>query len=124
MAHTRAKALSKVDGPNRTTSSPLRKPWAHLYKKASWKRLRARHLRDHPLCVACLQDGHVTLATVVDHKIPHKGNLGLFHNPTNLQSLCETHHNGDKQREENRGYSTAIGFDGFPIDPRADRRLK
>lgn len=66
----------------------------------------------------CLEDGYVIPATSVDHKIPHKGNMTLFRDPRNLQSLCYVHHNGDKQRQEVRGYSSAVGLDGWPIDPR------
>src|SRR5262249_40604218 len=35
-----------------------------------------------------------------------------------LQSLCKLHHESAKKREEARGYSTAIGADGWPVDPR------
>src|SRR5262245_58464266 len=35
-----------------------------------------------------------------------------------LQSLCKLRHESAKKREEARGYSTAIGADGWPVDPR------
>jgi hypothetical protein len=35
-----------------------------------------------------------------------------------LQSLCKLHHESAKKRDENRGDSTQIGADGWPVDPR------
>jgi len=67
-----------------------------------WQQARAGYLRSHPLCVMCQADGVVTAATVVDHKIPHRGDQALFWDRGNWQSLCATHHSRDKQREEQR----------------------
>lgn len=53
-----------------------------------------------------------------DHIVSHKGNRSLFWDEANVQTLCKPCHNGAKQSEERRGYSTTIGADGFPIDPR------
>lgn len=60
----------------------------------------------------------MTLAQVVDHKKAHRGNMTLFRDPSNLQSLCATHHSGSKQKEDIHGYNTAVGLDGWPLDPR------
>ncbi len=68
-----------------------------------WQKARIGHLRHHPLCVMCEAEGRVELATVVDHKIPHRGDQELFWNRSNWQSLCATHHSSDKQREEGSG---------------------
>jgi hypothetical protein len=35
-----------------------------------------------------------------------------------LQSLCKLHHESAKKRKEARGYSTRVGADGWPVDPR------
>jgi hypothetical protein len=35
-----------------------------------------------------------------------------------LQSLCAHCHSSRKQSIERRGYDTAVGIDGWPIDPR------
>ena len=64
----------------------------------------------------CQREGRVTAATVVDHKIPHKGDQRLFWDPANWQSLCKPHHDRDKQREE-RGRFQAVGADGWPETP-------
>lgn len=48
----------------------------------------------------CLADGRTTAASVVDHKIPHKGDDALFWDETNHQSLCKPCHDGRKARIE------------------------
>ena len=80
-----------------------RHPWRNWYKLVAWKRIRGQRLAADPLCVMCLAEGKTTAATVVDHVMPHKGKRELFFSYANTQSLCETHHNRDKQRMEARG---------------------
>lgn len=65
-----------------------------------WQRERERFLRDNPLCVFCQQNGHVVAATVVDHKVPHRGNMVLFWDRNNWQGLCIPCHSSEKQRQE------------------------
>lgn len=67
-----------------------------------WQRAREQFLRENPLCVVCTAQGIVTVATVVDHITPHRGDQSLFWRRSNWQSLCSTHHSRDKQREEAR----------------------
>lgn len=81
-----------------------------------WQKAREGHLRSNPLCVMCQEQGRVTVATVVDHKVPHRGDQKLFWCRSNWQSLCSTHHSRDKQREELGTQSPAIGVDGWPIE--------
>jgi 5-methylcytosine-specific restriction endonuclease McrA len=83
-----------------------------------WSKARTRYLAAHPLCVRCEARGHVAQANVVDHIVPHKGDLKLFWDPNNWQSLCKPCHDGAKQQEERLGYSTEVGTDGWPTDPR------
>ncbi len=87
-----------------------------LYNTAAWQRLRLAYLAEHPLCVMCLRMERVDPATVVDHIIPHRGDHDLFFDADNLQSLCKAHHDATKQREDIRGYSDAVGLDGWPLD--------
>lgn len=68
---------------------------------ATWRKFRERWLKEHPLCVYCQRENRVTAATVVDHIIPHRGDMELFWLIDNVQSLCHSHHNSIKQREEN-----------------------
>jgi len=79
--------------------------------------MRAAFLMAHPLCVMCRKAGHVRIATVVDHIKPHKGDEVLFWDMRNWQSLCETHHNASKQREEKSGHEIGSNVDGMPVDP-------
>lgn len=67
-----------------------------------WQQARLVFLREHPLCVMCQAEGLMTVATVVDHIIAHRGDQSLFWRRSNWQSLCSTHHSRDKQREESR----------------------
>lgn len=92
--------------------------YANLYKLAVWhKRLRPAQLAKQPLCVFCQRKGKTVAATVVDHIRPHRGDINLFSDPDNLQSLCKACHDGEKQAIEKTGYSKACGVDGWPLDP-------
>ena len=81
-----------------------------------WHEARNRFLQANPLCVMCKRLGRVTAASVVDHIIPHKGNLVLFWDEGNWQSLCRRHHNSDKKIVESRGYMPGVDANGDPID--------
>lgn len=57
-----------------------------------WQRAREGFLQHHPLCVRCEKLGLVEAATVVDHIVPHKGDMTLFWQRTNWQALCKPCH--------------------------------
>lgn len=59
---------------------------------ATWRKLSATHLREHPFCVRCLEGGVFEQATDVDHIRAHCGDDSLRLDPGNLQSLCHSHH--------------------------------
>lgn len=83
---------------------------------AAWQKARVTYLSSHPFCVFCDRRGWLQAATVVDHKIPHKGDAKLFWDQENWQALCKRCHDGDKQFEEKRGYAKpTIGADGYPV---------
>jgi len=65
-----------------------------------WRCYRVDYLRAHPLCVMCLEAGRTAAASIVDHKVPHKGDDALFWDEANHQSLCKTCHDGLKARIE------------------------
>jgi len=67
-----------------------------------WQKARLEFLREHPLCCMCEAQGVVTVATVVDHSTPHRGDQKLFWRRSNWAALCAHHHSSDKQREENK----------------------
>jgi 5-methylcytosine-specific restriction enzyme A len=94
-----------------------RNSWHRWYDCARWQRLRDHQLREHPLCAFCLQRSLVVPAQVVDHVEPHNGNWTAFVTGK-LQSLCKVCHDSEKRTIDLRGYSTKIGEDGWPLDPR------
>lgn len=88
-----------------------------------WQQARAGYLLAHPYCAYCLREVGISYnqdavaiglacvragiglphAAVVDHVVPHRGDMKLFWDKTNWQSLCASHHSRDKQREEANG---------------------
>src|SRR6185369_15866266 len=49
-----------------------------------FRTLRAAFLRAHPMCVEC----GTAVATVLDHRTPHRGNSNLFWSQANWPALC------------------------------------
>ena len=70
-----------------------------------WQRARAAFLQSHPLCgdPYMRHPNQVVLATDVDHRIAHKGDMTLFWDPANWQGLCHDCHS----------YTTALEDGGF-----------
>lgn len=60
----------------------------------SWRWQRERQwFLTQPENVLCATPGCNRLATVVDHKVPHRGDPGLFWDRSNWQGLCGACHN-------------------------------
>lgn len=89
--------------------------YRRLYKTRRWASLRELHLSQSPLCVYCLKSETVNPADVVDHVRPHKGDLRLFWDRDNLQSLCASCHDKTKQKQEKGQEVIFFGPDGFPL---------
>ena len=70
---------------------------------ARWQKERKEFLFRNPECCYCQSQGRVTLASVVDHVIPHRGDERLFWNRDNWQPLCKSCHSSIKQKEEYHG---------------------
>ncbi|MFQ7430679.1 HNH endonuclease [Sutterella wadsworthensis] len=85
---------------------------------ARWQRLRARFLREHPLCVDCARLGRVTPATDVDHIQPHRGDQDLMWDESNLQPLCHRCHSKKTAREDG-GFGNSRGRGGSKVPPKA-----
>jgi 5-methylcytosine-specific restriction protein A len=62
-----------------------------------WEAVAEAHLLSHPLCETCQAP-----AAEVDHVIPHKGNMKLFWDPKNRQSLCKKCHSRKTAIEDGR----------------------
>ena len=73
-----------------------------------WKKRRIVFLRKNPLCVECLANGIVKEAKHVDHIIPHKGDMKLFWDESNWQSLCAECHSR-KTATEDGGFGNNKG---------------
>jgi len=83
-----------------------------------WQKARDGWLKKHPLCELHKAKGQVVAASVVDHIKPHKGDMTLFWDKTNWQSLCKFCHDGYKQRLEKTGRIAGCNASGIPTDPR------
>lgn len=67
-----------------------------------WQKTSKGFLARHPLCVASKANGVIRAATLVDHIIPHRGDMQLFWDPTNWQALSGEVHNTVKKVLEAR----------------------
>jgi len=104
--------------------TPEAEQYRKLYQGKAWRTLREQALlRDrytcqHKGCGVALKRGRTSPRSAVVHHIKaHKGDLNLFYDINNLQSVCWSCHSGDIQQIEAKGFDTAIGEDGWPIDP-------
>lgn len=52
-----------------------------------WGKASKAYRAKHPLCVLCWAKGKTTLAKVVDHVVPHRGDIVAFWDVDNWQSL-------------------------------------
>ncbi len=83
-----------------------------------WQRARKLYLTMHPRCRMCSEVGKLSPARVVDHIVPHRGDIDLFWDQEgNWQPLCTHHHNVVKQSHEKRGGVLGYDGDGRPLDP-------
>lgn len=75
-----------------------RKPWAHRPDEPrhgstrAWRNLRARKLKEEPLCERCKASGIVKIATQVHHVEPVARGGALLPSLSGLLSLCEACH--------------------------------
>lgn len=59
---------------------------------SKWTQYSKDYRSRHPLCVECEKHGRLILADVVDHIIPHRGDMALFWDKSNHQGLCKRCH--------------------------------
>lgn len=90
--------------------------YKRLYNSKRWKDLRAIQLRGKPMCHYCSLLSKRTIAMVVDHIKPHRGDEALFFDPENLQSLCKLCHDAAKQQLEKSGVLRGCDQRGVPLD--------
>ena len=82
-----------------------------------WQQARVHFLRAHPLCRMCEARGKLTAASVVDHVIPHKGDVSRFWDEDNWQALCKPCHDAGKQSQDRTGRIRGCDANGYPLDP-------
>ena len=93
-----------------------------LNNDRAWQRAAAAWLQQYPLCALCLARGQINARSiadecstqrtlVVDHIEPHRGNVNLFWDQNNWQTLCRLCHDIEKQRHEQRGGTAAQWID-------------
>lgn len=68
-----------------------------------WRKLRAQHLDEHPLCLFCEEKGLVVAAEEVDHIEPIERAPDRRLDPTNLRSLCKPCHSARTARDQANG---------------------
>lgn len=104
-----------------------------------WDKSALFFKRQHPLCLGCEAVGWITATEVVDHVVPHKGDMVLFWDQSRWQPACRFHHDVVKQQLElmfargaiaeadlwlnsssaiaiTKRERSAIGADGWPIE--------
>lgn len=68
-----------------------------------WQKASKAYLAAHPLCqCADCDEGRKRLlpATVVDHRIPHRGDMALFWDSSNWQAMSKPCHDAKTARED------------------------
>lgn len=84
--------------------APVKRPYqphaerTKEYDSPLWRRLRADHLRRHPLCVACATKEQAEPAVLLDH-IQAVRDGGEFFDSDNHQGLCRKCHFSKSARE-------------------------
>lgn len=116
MAGTKVSAAPVIASGSWRASKQTSTQRGYGYK---WQQARIGYLVKHPFCVMCLAAAGVreqgieaiTLAclgkgmalpwaTVVDHSVPHRGDMALFWDSSKWQALCKPCHDSHAQRRD------------------------
>ena len=81
-----------------------------------WQRTRVGFIAKHPLCVCCLANGETSATELVDHIVPHRGDMALFWKRDNWQALCNWCHEHVKKPLEARWDEGRIGVAELRLD--------
>ena len=90
----RCSNLQPCSQHHRKPFAGARRTNAAFFTTGRWKRGRVAHLAAEPMCRQC-----GSVASVVDHIIPPKGNEAAFFDEANWQSMCAGCHNAKTGRE-------------------------
>lgn len=69
----------------------------------AWKRIRDRHISQHPLCEVCKKNGRLTPAEEVHNIVPLS--RGGTHDESNLMSLCKPCHSEITAKDGDRWHN-------------------
>ena len=105
--------VERRSAPRRSEESST---WQHFYSMPKYRKARKKFMSEHPYCAEC---GRV--ASDLDHIRPHKGDLSLFWDKDNWQSLCKSCHS-EKTASEDGGFGNKATRSGL-IDPRGYKKL-
>lgn len=89
-------------------------PTVSTVKRIRGREVQARRQRlfeRQPLCVRCLEQGLIRVATIADHVVALIN--GGPDSEDNLQPLCKPCH--DRKTVEDLSSKPAIGVDGWPV---------
>ncbi len=80
---------------------------------SKWDAAAKAFLEHHPLCLYCRMGAwgdppRATPATLVDHLIPHRGDMVIFWNRRDWVSSCAPCHNGPKASAERNGRALTV----------------
>jgi 5-methylcytosine-specific restriction protein A len=75
---------------NKHYNKHQRDPTSNKRYGRSWKRIRDRYIKTHPLCEECQKNGLLTTAEEVHHILPLSKGGG--NDASNLMSLCKSCH--------------------------------
>ena len=103
----------------RKTATPIRdnrpsaakRGYNYRWRNANRTGAADYYLKKNPVCVDCQKENIVKQATVVDHIIPHKGDMVKFWQQSNWQSLCKQHHD-IKTASEDGGFGHSLKIKG------------
>lgn len=91
------------------------------YSTATWQRLRRLKLSEAPLCETCEDQGKITPALDVDHRVAIKAGGPAFPEIEGLRSLCHSCHSIKTNALDRRGGKgiaiKGCDVNGLPLDP-------
>ncbi len=70
--------------------------WHDLYNTSRWRKTSKDFLKKYPQCFICGKP-----ARIADHITPHRGDLTLFYDESNLQPMCWSCHTRKTFAENN-----------------------
>jgi 5-methylcytosine-specific restriction protein A len=65
-----------------------------------WQVSSKAYLAKHTECVECRRQGLLSVSEVVDHIVPHRGDMQIFWLRSNWQALCKACHDRKTARGE------------------------